>query len=72
MLFFVFSEPYAEEGVERIVDQSVHPKIYSVIEPMVEALVFKSLGVEKNDDGEHSGEPGNYFLGIKFIIGSIF
>ena len=61
LIFIIFSEPFVEKGVERIVDQSVHPKIYSVIEPLVEALVFKSLGVGKQEEEEHSGEPGNLY-----------
>ena len=34
-------------GVDRIVDQVVNPKILSVIEPEVEGIMYKVLGVEK-------------------------
>ena len=38
---------YMEAGVERIVDQVVNPKVYSVIEPKVEGVIYNYLGVEK-------------------------
>jgi hypothetical protein len=47
-----------EEGIERIVDQTVNPKIYSVIEPLVESVVYKFLGVEKTEGGQYQ-EPGS-------------
>ena len=49
-----------ESGVERIVEQTVDPKIYSVIEPLVESVVCKFMGVEKTEEGE----PGKY----RFIL----
>ena len=50
-------ERFVEEGIERIVDQTVNPKIYSAIEPLVESIVYKFLGVEKTEGGQHQ-EPG--------------
>ncbi len=45
-----------ESGVERIVDQVVNPKIYSVIEPKVEDVIYNLCGVEKSE------EKGAYFV----------
>lgn len=39
--------PYLDAGVERIVDQVVNPKIYSVFMPQVEDVVYKYLGLER-------------------------
>ncbi|XP_063988685.1 biorientation of chromosomes in cell division protein 1-like 1 [Diachasmimorpha longicaudata] len=39
--------PYLDMGVERIVDQVVNPKIYSVFMPQVEDVVHEFLGLEK-------------------------
>ncbi|XP_015114500.1 biorientation of chromosomes in cell division protein 1-like 1 [Diachasma alloeum] len=39
--------PYLDTGVERIVDQVVNPKIYSVFMPQVEDVVHEFLGLEK-------------------------
>uniref|UniRef100_A0A0C9R407 Bod1 protein n=1 Tax=Fopius arisanus TaxID=64838 RepID=A0A0C9R407_9HYME len=39
--------PYLDTGVERIVDQVVNPKIYSVFMPQVEDVVYEFLGLEK-------------------------
>ena len=38
-----------DAGVERIVDQVVNPKVYSVIEPEVEGVIYNCLGIEKPD-----------------------
>ncbi|KAK0084736.1 hypothetical protein PV325_006490 [Microctonus aethiopoides] len=38
---------YLDAGVERIVDQVVNPKIYSVFMPQIEDVVYKYLGMEK-------------------------
>lgn len=39
-----------ETGVERIVDQVVNPKISTVFLPIVEDVVYKYLGIEKQQD----------------------
>lgn len=38
---------YLDTGVERIVDQVVNPKTYSVFMPKIEDVVYKFLGIEK-------------------------
>ncbi|OXU29738.1 hypothetical protein TSAR_012323 [Trichomalopsis sarcophagae] len=43
----IHEAPYLEVGVERIVDQVVHPKVYSVFMPQVEDVVYKFLGIER-------------------------
>ncbi|XP_057339936.1 dentin sialophosphoprotein-like [Microplitis mediator] len=48
---------YLDAGVERIVDQVVNPKIYSVFTPQIEDVVYKYLGLEKpkrEKNGGHS------------------
>ena len=39
-----------DRGLSRVVEQTVDRKIVSVIEPAVEAAVFKVLGVDKATD----------------------
>ena len=53
-----------ESGVERIVEQTVDPKIYSVIEPLVESVVYKFMGVEKTEEGE----PGKHCFILQLTI----
>ncbi|KAJ8686807.1 hypothetical protein QAD02_022601 [Eretmocerus hayati] len=43
----IHDAPYLEVGVERIVDQVVNPKIYSVFMPQIEDVVYKYLGIER-------------------------
>uniref|UniRef100_R4FLX9 Putative biorientation of chromosomes in cell division 1 n=1 Tax=Rhodnius prolixus TaxID=13249 RepID=R4FLX9_RHOPR len=38
---------FLETGVDRIVDQVVNPKIYTVFKPKVEDVVYASLGIPK-------------------------
>ena len=38
----IYRTPFMEDGVERIVEQVVNPKIMSVIEPEVRTETFKS------------------------------
>lgn len=38
---------YLEVGVDRIVDQVVNPKVYSVFMPKIEDVVYKFLGIER-------------------------
>jgi hypothetical protein len=40
-----------DTGVERIVEQTVDPKIYTLIEPAVESVVYKFMGVDKSQEG---------------------
>ncbi|KAF7995959.1 hypothetical protein HCN44_007926 [Aphidius gifuensis] len=48
---------YLDAGVERIVDQVVNPKIYSIFMPQIEDVVYKFLGLEKpNHDNNGSCE----------------
>lgn len=42
-----FSGNYLEQGVERIVDQVVNPKVASVFIPQVEDLVYNYLGISR-------------------------
>lgn len=42
-----FSGNYLEQGVERIVDQVVNPKVASVFIPQVEDLVYNYLGIAR-------------------------
>ncbi|KAG8038433.1 hypothetical protein G9C98_006129, partial [Cotesia typhae] len=46
---------YLDAGVERIVDQVVNPKIYSVFLPQVEDVVYKYLGLEKPKREKNGG-----------------
>ncbi|XP_014477034.1 PREDICTED: biorientation of chromosomes in cell division protein 1-like 1 isoform X2 [Dinoponera quadriceps] len=43
----IHDAPYLDAGVERIVDQVVNPKVYSVFMPQIEDVVYKFLGIEK-------------------------
>ncbi|KAK2589292.1 hypothetical protein KPH14_007844 [Odynerus spinipes] len=43
----IHEAPYLDAGVERIVDQVVNPKIYSVFMPQIEDVVYKFLGIER-------------------------
>lgn len=45
-----------DPGVERIVDQVVNPKIYSVIEPEVEEVIYNYMGIEKPDPNAAKGK----------------
>ena len=60
-----------ESGVERIVEQTVDPKIYSVIEPLVESVVYKVMGVEKTEDGE-PGKRHFIMIAITYFPKNIF
>lgn len=52
-----FSGNYLEQGVERIVDQVVNPKVASVFIPQVEDLVYNYLGIpRKKTSGPETGE----------------
>lgn len=44
-----------DAGVERIVDQVVNPKVYSVFMPQVEDVVYKFLGIERPKAKERNG-----------------
>ncbi|XP_063629687.1 biorientation of chromosomes in cell division protein 1-like 1 [Cydia splendana] len=51
---------YLEQGVERIVDQVVNPKVASVFIPQVEDLVYNYLGIaRKKSTPETSNDKGN-------------
>ncbi|XP_026675362.1 biorientation of chromosomes in cell division protein 1-like 1 [Ceratina calcarata] len=50
--------PYLDAGVERIVDQVVNPKIYSVFMPQIEDVVYKFLGIERPKARERNGACG--------------
>ncbi|KAI4503628.1 hypothetical protein M0802_001031 [Mischocyttarus mexicanus] len=43
----IHEAPYLDAGVERIVDQVVNPKIFSVFTPQIEDVVYKFLGLER-------------------------
>lgn len=43
----IHEAPYLDAGVERIVDQVVNPKVYSVFMPQIEDVVYKFLGIER-------------------------
>ncbi|XP_058807189.1 biorientation of chromosomes in cell division protein 1-like 1 isoform X2 [Phymastichus coffea] len=43
----IHDAPYLEVGVDRIVDQVVNPKVYSVFMPKIEDVVYKYLGIER-------------------------
>lgn len=47
IIFSLCSSNFLDQGVERIVDQAVNPKIASVFLPQVEEVVYKCFGVEK-------------------------
>ncbi|XP_046750772.1 biorientation of chromosomes in cell division protein 1-like 1 [Diprion similis] len=46
---------YLDVGVERIVDQVVNPKVYSVFMPQIEDVVHKFLGIERPKEREKNG-----------------
>lgn len=46
---------YLDMGVERIVDQVVNPKVYSIFMPQIEDVVYKFLGIERPKDIERNG-----------------
>lgn len=49
---------YLDAGVERIVDQVVNPKVYSVFMPQIEDVVYKFLGIERPKAKEKNGACG--------------
>ncbi|XP_046491780.1 biorientation of chromosomes in cell division protein 1-like 1 [Neodiprion pinetum] len=46
---------YLDVGVERIVDQVVNPKVYSVFMSQIEDVVHKFLGIERPKEREKNG-----------------
>lgn len=54
----IHDAPYLDAGVERIVDQVVNPKVYSVFMPQVEDVVYKFLGIERPKAKEKNGACG--------------
>lgn len=54
----VHDAPYLDAGVERIVDQVVNPKVYSVFMPQIEDVVYKFLGIERPKTKEKNGACG--------------
>ncbi|XP_076172807.1 uncharacterized protein LOC143149372 [Ptiloglossa arizonensis] len=54
----VHEAPYLDAGVERIVDQVVNPKVYSVFMPQIEDVVYKFLGIERPKAKEKNGACG--------------
>lgn len=54
----IHDAPYLDAGVERIVDQVVNPKVYSVFMPQVEDVVYKFLGLERPKTKERNGACG--------------
>ena len=55
----IHDAPYLEAGVERIVDQVVNPKVYSVFMPQIEDVVYKYLGLERPKNRQRNG-PSNF------------
>lgn len=51
----IHDAPYLDAGVERIVDQVVNPKVYSVFMPQIEDVVYKFLGIERPKVKERNG-----------------
>lgn len=51
----IHDAPYLDAGVERIVDQVVNPKVYSVFMPQIEEVVYKFLGLERPRARERNG-----------------
>lgn len=49
---------YLDAGVERIVDQVVNPKVYSVFMSQIEDVVYKFLGLERPKTRERNGACG--------------
>ncbi|EZA52711.1 hypothetical protein DMN91_002132 [Ooceraea biroi] len=54
----IHDAPYLDAGVERIVDQVVNPKVYSVFTSQIEDVVYKFLGVERPKVKEKYGACG--------------
>ncbi|KAG7201033.1 hypothetical protein KM043_003384 [Ampulex compressa] len=54
----IHDAPYLDAGVERIVDQVVNPKVYSVFMPQIEDVVYKFLGIERPKVREKNGTCG--------------
>ncbi|XP_020281609.1 biorientation of chromosomes in cell division protein 1-like 1 [Pseudomyrmex gracilis] len=54
----IHDEPYLDAGVERIVDQVVNPKVYSVFMSQIEDVVYKFLGIERPKTKEKNGACG--------------
>lgn len=54
----IHEAPYLDAGVERIVDQVVNPKVYSVFMPQIEDVVYKFLGIERPKIKEKSSSCG--------------
>ncbi|XP_076643931.1 uncharacterized protein LOC143354078 [Halictus rubicundus] len=54
----IHEAPYLDAGVERIVDQVVHPKVYSVFMHHIEDVVYKYLGIERPKTKEKNGACG--------------
>lgn len=54
----IHDAPYLDAGVERIVDQVVNPKAYSVFMSQIEDVVYKFLGVERPKTKEKNGACG--------------
>ncbi|XP_031833965.1 uncharacterized protein LOC116427586 [Nomia melanderi] len=54
----IHEAPYLDAGVERIVDQVVNPKVYSVFMPHIEDVVYKFLGLERPKAKEKNGACG--------------
>lgn len=52
---YIFSSNFLDQGVERIVDQVVNPKISSVFIPQVEEIFYKYLGIEKPEKSNNNG-----------------
>lgn len=54
----IHEAPYLDAGVERIVDQVVNPKVYSVFMSQIEDVVYKFLGIERPKAKERNGACG--------------
>lgn len=54
----IHEAPYLDVGVERIVDQVVNPKVFSVFMPQIEDVVYKFLGLERPKIKEKSSGCG--------------
>ncbi|KOX75777.1 Biorientation of chromosomes in cell division protein 1 [Melipona quadrifasciata] len=54
----IHEAPYLDAGVERIVDQVVNPKVYSVFMHQIEDVVYKFLGIERPKAKEKNGACG--------------
>lgn len=51
----IHDAPYLDAGMERIVDQVVGPKVYSMFMPQIEEVVYKFLGIERPKPRERNG-----------------